>query len=671
MDVNVNIQSIQRDDIDIIVQINDPPSKHVSVSLNPGEKLSKIRERLEQNSRIRMNDTISFANKVVQINNNNVENFLAEVAKEDEKKKTLEKIIDKNDNILYLKSEPDWKFLKDKLRLEYGFTSMLEKANKKAFTIMEGCKMTEIVDGCKHNTIEIDLEEDQIMKNEFLLAAETNMLRTTYGSSKIEKSNCKTNLTCAISEYSKASLEFRLQPDSEFIKEVKDAIESKDPRNFKKITEKFGQFIPTEIILGGRAYFKSSNISRDRSEENSNKFEVNTGGTVGQTPNIRIESNTENLSRNINNSKRECFKLIGGQQLSINNFDEKDWVESLKDFRNWSCIKFKNSINIFQPLPENLRKQILLSVGKKILHTNTEDFTYYLSECAKPKVFMLNIPENISKIIQNKESDCSIFAAVTDKKKEDIYNCQVVWSQNEDPRLVIHCIQKKFKERKCKLNISWMIIGYDLNFDFSRSEFNTHLEVQKHCFNASAGHQTVIKPLDLEYDSSVLCFGIPILNKLNSLNDSIAINHHFFNDQKSGKIGLYAFSYCLEKNHYVDLPDFTFTVLIISTYPNSDNCGILPIKHNNKIKNLLNFIRNNPLKQKPKFLSLYSIGENCGPKFLKQKINRIKVKSVDIKCNQEDCICKNEKLEKSENNLKYAFLNPIEANAVKGNSLTC
>ncbi|RGB26130.1 hypothetical protein C1646_770821 [Rhizophagus diaphanus] len=618
MDVNTDIQE---DNIDIIVQIDDPPSKHISVSLNPGENLSKIRERLEKNSKIKMNDTLSFANKIVQINNNsNNEIYLAEVAKEDEEKKTLEKIIDKKDKILYLKSEPDWKFLKNKLGLEYGFTSMLEKANKKAFTIMEDCKMTEIVDGCKSNTIEIDLEKDKIMKNDFLLAADTNILRTTFGNSKIKKSNCETNLTCTISEYSKVSLKFRLQPDSEFIKKVKDAIKSKDPRNFKKITEEYGQFIPTEIILGGRAYFKSSNISRNCSEENSSRFNIIAGG---QTSNIGIESTTENLSRNINNSKYECFKLIGGRQLGINNFDEKDWAESLRDFRNWSCIKFKDFISIFQPLSENLRKQILSTVGKKILYTNTEDYTYYLFEYAKPKVFILNIPENILKIIQNNDSDCSIFATVMDEKEKDIFNCQVVWSQNEDPKLIIHCIQKKFKKRKCKLRISWMII--------------------------------------------VLCFGIPVLNKLNSSNNSLVINHHFFNDQKSGKIGLYAFSYCLEKNHYVDLPDFTFTILIISTYPNSNDYGIIPIKqHNYKIKNLFNFIKYNPLKQKPKFLSLYSMGKNCGPNFLKQKINQIKVKSIDIKkCNQEDCICKNKKLKKSENNLKYAFLEPFEVTKEK------
>ncbi|CAB4442229.1 unnamed protein product [Rhizophagus irregularis] len=650
---------VQENDIHITVQIDNPPLKHVLVSLNLKEKLSKIRKRLEQNSKVKMNDTLSFTNKVTQINNNdNNEMFFAEIAKEDEEKITLEKIIEKQDKILYLKSEPDWKFLKEKLKLEYGFTSMLEKANKKAFTIMEDCNMTEIVDGCKHSTIEVDSEEDQIIKNDLLLTAGANIqdfakLRTSFGSSKIEKSNFETSLTCTISEYSKVSLKFRLQPVPEFVKEVKEAIESKDPRNFKKITEEYGQFIPIEIILGGRAYFKRTNISKDCSKENSNMYDMNVGGQIS---NIRIESTSENLSKNVNNSKHECFKLIGGKQHSINNFDEEVWVESLRDFRYWSCIEFKDSVSIFQPLSEDLRKQILLSVGKKIFCTNIEDYTYYLLENAKPKVFRLNIPENILKIMQNEDADCSIFATIIDKKEKDIFNCQIIWSQNEDPKLAIHCIQKKFKKRKCELRINWMIIGYDLNFDFDDSEFNIQLKVQKEYFNASAGSQTIIKSLDIDNDSSVLCFGIPVLNKLNSSNNSLAINHHFFNNKKNGKVGLYAFSYCLEKKHYVNLPDFTFNILIVSSYPNSDNYGILPIQHS-KMRNFVNFAKFNP---KPKFISLYSMEGNCGPNFLKQKINQIKIKSIGINCKQEDCICKSRKVKESKNNLKYAYFNPIE-----------
>ncbi|RIA83526.1 hypothetical protein C1645_742990 [Glomus cerebriforme] len=639
------------DDVDITVQIDDPPSKLVLVNLNIKDKLSNIRERLEQNSKIKMNNTLSFANSL-----------LAEVAKEDEEKIILEKIIDKTNKILYLKteSEPDCEFLKDKLKLEYGRTVNLEIANKKAFTIVEDCEMTEIVDGCKNSTIEIDLEADHVMKNDLLLTAGTDhihnfaKLGVSFERSKIKRSDLGTNSIYTTIEYGKVSLKFKLESTMEFIEAVEDVIKSKDPRNLKNITEEFGQFISTEVILGGRAYFKRSNILRKYSEGKTNKYDMSASN------NIRINNITENLRRDTNNSKCECFKLIGGSQSSVNNFDDKTLVESLRDFRNWSCIEFKDPISIFQLLSEDLRKKILLIVGKKIFYTNIEDCFYNLFEHTSPKVFKMNIPENILKLFQNKDADCSIFATVVDKKEKDIFNCQILWSPNEVPKLVIHCIQKKIKKRKCKLKVRWMIVGYDINFNFNNSDFNIKLEVLKNNFNTS-NCQNIVKTLDLEYDSSALCFGIPVLRKLNTSNNSLVIGHHFFDDKVNRRIGSYMFSYCLEKNHYVNLPDFTFHTLIISNYSNSDNWGILPFQCSNKLSNLLNFFdftKSNALKSKPKFISLYSTGENyCSPIFLKQKMNGIKIKQLSISCIQDDCICKSKKLK---DNLKYAFLGSIK-----------
>ena len=130
---------------------------------------------------------------------------------------------------------------------------------------MEGCEMTEIVDGCVNSKVEIDSEEDQIMKKILFLTADTNVQNfgVSFGNSKTERSNLGTNSTYTISEYNKVSLKFKhLQPTDEFIKEVKDAINSKDPRKFKKIAEEFGQFVSKEVILGGSAYLKETNISK-------------------------------------------------------------------------------------------------------------------------------------------------------------------------------------------------------------------------------------------------------------------------------------------------------------------------------------------------------------------------------------------------------------------------
>ncbi|CAB4411026.1 unnamed protein product [Rhizophagus irregularis] len=607
---SINVQDVQ-DDVGVTVQIDDPPSKFVSINNN----------------------------------DNTGGSSLADIAKEDEEKIILENIIDKGSKTLYLKSEPDWKFFKDKLKLEYGRAEILEKANKRAFTIV-GCEMNEVVDGY---TIQIGLEEDKIIKNDFLLIADIDIpnfakFGVSVGNSNIKNSNVVTNLTYRVIEYNKMSLKFKLEPTTEFIEAVKDVIDSKNPRKFKKIINDFGQFIPKEVILGGRAYF----IARENLEENVGEHATKMSG---QASNVGIEKRfLKSLSKN-NSSKCQSFKLFGGKQFNSNNFNETDWAESLRDFRYWSCTKFKDSVNIFQLLSEDLRKQILSLVGKRILFTSIEDYSYKLPESRSQ---LINIPENILEILQNKDADCNIFATIIDKKEKDVFSCQIIWSPNEDPRLRIHCIQKKFRKRKCKLKIKWMVVCYDIKFDFNHS---VKLKVLKDEFNIS-NQQAVIKQLDLEYDSSVLCFGIPVLvGKLNSLKNSLVIGHHFLNDRENRKVGTYIFSYCLEKNHYVNLPKFTFYTLIISKYPNTDNYGISTLQQTSKIKKLFNFIKFNSLKSTPRFISLHSTENNYGPIFLKQKTSEIEVKYINVNslnCDQNDCICKS----KGINNLKYAFLDP-------------
>ncbi|CAB4442683.1 unnamed protein product [Rhizophagus irregularis] len=604
-----------QDDIKITVQML---SKLVLVNLNLKNSLSKIREKLEKNSEVKMNDTFSFA---MMINNNNSTGGKPE-------------------------SE---RFFKDKLKLEYGRSVTLEKANSRAFTIMN-CEMNEIIDGYENSTIQINLEENKIIKNDFLLIADIDIpnfakLGVSFENSNIKNSNVSTSLTYNIIEYKKMSLKFKLEPTKEFIEAVKDVIDSKDPRRFKDIINDFGQFISKEVILGGRAYF----IASEDSEENTGEHTKNIGS---QASNFIIKAkNSKSLNRN-NSSKYKSFKLFGGNQFGSDNFNESDWVESLNDLKYWSCIKFKDPVNVFQLLSENLRKQVLLLIGKKILYTNTEDYTYYLFEPSRiHHTFKLNIPKNILEILRHKDADCSIFATAIDKKEKDIFNCQVFWPQNEDPSLLIHCIQKKFRKRKCKLMIRWMIIGYDINFDF-HSDHNVKLKVLKNEFNES-NQQAITKQLDLEYDSSILCFGIPILNNLDDSNNSLIIGHHFFNDSKTKKIGSYIFSYCLKKNHYVNLCDFTFHILVISNHYNFDNYGIPTFQHTSKIGKLLNFIK---LKLTPKFISIYFTEENkCCPIFLKQKTGKIKIKYININCNQNNCICKSIRFQ---DNLKYAFLDP-------------
>ena len=203
-----------------------------------------------------------------------------------------------------------------------------------------------------------------------------------------------------------------------------------------------------------------------------------------------------------------------------------------------------------------------------------------------------------------------------------------------------------------------MVIGYDVNFNFNRSNFDVRLKVLKYDFNASNHRiQADTKLLNnSDYKCEIPCIGIPVLK--DSSNSSIVVGHHFFNDKENKKIGSYTFSYCPKENHYVNLPDFTFCALIISNHPRS---GILSFKRSNTISMIRNFF----VKPKPKYISLCSTGEDhCGPVFLKQKVHEIRKKYMEINddtCDKTNCLCKNKKLKELkdlEKDLKFAYFAP-------------
>ncbi|GBC00842.1 hypothetical protein RclHR1_39900002 [Rhizophagus clarus] len=68
-------------------------------------------------------------------------------------------------------------------------------------------------------------------------------------------------------EIGKVSLKFNkvnLKITEEFEKDMNDAINTEDSRErFKKITEDYGYFIPTEVILRGKVYFNDVKKSSD------------------------------------------------------------------------------------------------------------------------------------------------------------------------------------------------------------------------------------------------------------------------------------------------------------------------------------------------------------------------------------------------------------------------
>jgi|SRR6266540_1847014 len=197
-----------------------------------------------------------------------------------------------------------------------------------------------------------------------------------------------------------------------------------------------------------------------------------------------------------------------------------------------------------------------------------------------------------------------------------------------------------------------MVIGnyIDLNCILTDFNFDIHLNVFKKFVAFSTNCKTFI--YDLEHNlekipyTEIPCIGIPILGRLDSSNSSLIIEHHFTNVQGQNRIQSYIFSYRLNDKHYVNLPNFTFYILIISDILKVSGKSSFKGDGSDKFTIFTN----------PKYFSLHSIEEdNCDPIFLKQRSDKIKIKYINVdNCNLPECICK----KVLENALKYAFFDP-------------
>ncbi|PKB94965.1 hypothetical protein RhiirA5_437671, partial [Rhizophagus irregularis] len=361
-----NFTNFFSNNVNIIVTVKKILDDPISITdakvarLNLTDNLLKVRQELEVSGIV--DNTLLFSRKYLDNINDDKTYGFADIALEKEENYLLNEIIDKNGNILYLKqcSTPDWKCLNGLCKLDYGCAMTsdgIKKAENRAFE-MQNCELVEI------GGISIGNMENEGVNSENI---------SSYH----------------FTEYGKVSLKFdhHLKPTQEFIKVVEGAIKSKDPvKEIKQITEQYGQFIPTEVILGGRAYFNEHITSTGCFAGNSKgiAMNANAGGILGANAASSFNYSKEKSTY----YKSNCTKLIGGKQPdNIENFDEAAWAKSLKDYKSWDSIELQNPTSIFKLLSYDLRKQIIESVGKRIHHLDFVDFSYCLDEFGKPKIF--------------------------------------------------------------------------------------------------------------------------------------------------------------------------------------------------------------------------------------------------------------------------------------------
>ncbi|CAI2172752.1 595_t:CDS:2 [Funneliformis geosporum] len=176
-------------------------------------------------------------------------------------------------------------------------------------------------EGHKKDTLGFKSKEDWMKKtNLFVEADGINIMNfvkigLSVGLSRCDNFNFELNSTYQYTECGKVLLGFNkyLEPTEKFTETIEEAINSEDPVNFMRIIEEYGRFIPTEVIFGGRVYFRDVEKLETHSGENTMNA-------------IVLESNSE-----FNKLTRNSMRLLG---------------------------EFRNPVNIFKLLPEELYKQI-------------------------------------------------------------------------------------------------------------------------------------------------------------------------------------------------------------------------------------------------------------------------------------------------------------------------
>ncbi|CAB5376230.1 unnamed protein product [Rhizophagus irregularis] len=625
-------------EINVFIKIidNSPLQGYIIKKLNPDNRLSEIRKELE--SRDDIDDMLLFSKKA------NDDEF-GELKREDEEKFPLNEIITVENGLdtLYLK-RIYWEFLNRQHKLDYGRIMSFDGikiAKKQAYKISK-CELKEI-NSFKKDHLEFESKEDWMKKTNLFFDVDginiTNFVKLglSIGSLRDKSFNKEVMSTYQYTEIGKVSLKFNkanLKLTEEFEKDVIDAIKSKNPgEKFRKIAEDYGQLIPTEVILGGRVYINDVK----KSSINSTDIFNNATGNIG------FGSSNANVGINFNNSETTSkfynfnnIRLLGGSHPESENFDSEYWIKSLKDYQYWECIEFRNPISIFQLLTDDLRKQTFESIGKRILHTSTEDCVYHLNEYGRHHIFELQ-DVNILEIIDDEEVACDVFASVYEDNKNSknvFFNCQILREPSAKPSIIIHGFQNKFKQCKYNLKVRIMVIGYDTNFNFILPN-TVGVELIKDVYDPQKPSEFHSIPLQRKLDSmlakNIPFFGIPVLENFIKF---LIIGHNFRKVDDEHKIDI--FSYCLEKKCYVNLPKIIFYTFIIASYPNTDYYDSLPFKLKTR------FVDLNTSSINPKCVSLYlSKNNNYRPMFLNQKINQIKIKYVSCKCKKTCNICKN------------------------------
>ncbi|CAG8514553.1 7589_t:CDS:1, partial [Scutellospora calospora] len=555
----------------------------------------------------------------------------------------LEEILDKTK--IHLKKRPNWRELEKKFKLGYGrnYDESKDKvADKKAF-IINDCEFDIFTsDEYYYDKITISSTDELIRNKSLLLKAQTEMqyakLGFSIGSEKISQDHSGTSSIVQFKNFGKAEISIReqdIKPTTEFQNAVQEAIDSRDPKKINKIIVEFGQFIPTIVRFGGRLHYKD--ITRTtKNSANDNKEGSANLSVYGQGLESQYKSNVASGSENI--MQREDSTIFGGDKTKIYESKEEEWVTSLQDFSYWEPIEFRKPVSIFEFLNKNLKKEIKEIIGKRIIYSNVQDYSFKINNL-RNHIAELKMPRDMEKVFSDSDIDSQVFATILNlDENNDIFTYTLYTPEPfYIPKIIINCIQSNYeRQKKCHIKIGWIIVGYNTSFNSVLSSFDIHLQSTKkkiHTLSNNSNEKHIFK---ISEDNLLVACGAPVVFDWSPGCERLVIGHHFSLCKTEKKTFTCLYGYDLDEKNYSILPNFEFNILFFVEHPISEIFDQFKIdRKSSEKKNLLsNFKKNKNKKQEtdndgnklPEFVSLYADNKNecqqCFPEFIAKKFER-------------------------------------------------
>ncbi|CAG8542621.1 7301_t:CDS:2 [Ambispora leptoticha] len=454
-------------DITIKISIDNNEESKKELRLNLSAKLRDIRKVLNIKTDIRMGTNAFFIGKGG-----------GEISLNVEHEKNLKDIVE--NCVLKINkrtNEIDWDEVIEICKLEYGYDfndNKTKSLKKKLFQFKNypGPEALERICNIEKYSIECrDKFDDLRVKNNIAkLKIGSNLpwlpicLDFSIGSNKEGRKINENSTVYRIVQRVHATIdisELEAYPTEDFKKAVENAllentIQSKRAA-LKKVAEEFGPFWSRRILLGGKIICQENDQNCLNESQNNNQTSVN----LNITKNGMGHSRNQNSSSSYyTNSKFSYVRAYGGDDYTG---DEKEWIESLKNYEKWSPIEYEEIALVFDVLDKTTREKISALFDATIVKSGVENINFKVNKKFKnPYVTHFKYGPNLTKSHR-------IFASVINQKDpKEIFALRLHYNYGSTmPQIVLNRLGELTSSNDiitCCLKLAWIVIGPSYDF---------------------------------------------------------------------------------------------------------------------------------------------------------------------------------------------------------------